>query len=242
MTFPAIVEAAAAAGLAQIGIADHPFRRGLGRHHEALAEYRAVSPAPVRIWIGAELEVAGPARLILDPARLPLADYILAAPSHYDLANAPPVRDLRDPVEWADRLLTDIENVPGSGADAVAHPFFVMALQTGGDGVIRLPFLSEILNEMRPRRLDWMLGRLADDGLALEVSPRLTYLPVFERFMIRLYRKARARGVRFLLGSDSHRVSTIGGFQKIRRFLDHAGIGPADLWHPGLSRRRGARG
>lgn len=238
MTFSAIVSKAESAGLKDIGISDHPFRHGLAKHHQAIATFRKSMDSPVRLWIAAELEVVALGQLVLSSEQLPLADYLLAAPSHYDLIQAPPVRNLSDPLEWADRLLTDIENVPNSGADAIAHPFFVMALQTGGDPAWGLPFMSQILSEMRPKRLEWGLDRLAADQLALEISPRLTYLPVFEQFMSVYYRKAKSRGMRFLLGSDSHRVSTIGDFDKLQAFMKGAGIEPSDLWHPEMSRIR----
>ncbi|MDZ4199049.1 MAG: hypothetical protein U1E27_07170, partial [Kiritimatiellia bacterium] len=122
--------------------------------------------------------------------------------------------------------------------DAIAHPFFVMALQTGGDPQMKLPFMLQILNEMRPKRLDWMLDRLAEDHIALEISPRLTYLPVFQEFMAGLYRKARTKDIRFLLGSDSHRLITVGQYDKLLGFVQSIGIGPEDLWHPEMSRNR----
>jgi histidinol phosphatase-like PHP family hydrolase len=242
MTFAKIVSAAETVGLKDIGLSDHPFRRGLDAHHRAIEEFRASLESPVRVWISAELEVLSRGRLVLSAADLPLADYLIAAPSHYDLIHAPPVRNLSDPVEWADRLLTDVENVPGSGADAIAHPFFVMALQTGGDPQWGLPFMSQVLGEMRTKRLERLLDQLAQDHVALEISPRLTYLPVFEQFMSSLYQKARSRGMRFLLGSDSHRATTIGQFDKLAVFMRKTGIGPEDLWHPSMSRlgRRGA--
>lgn len=242
MTFERIVGAAEKAGMKDIGFSDHPFRPGLDRHHEAIREFRENLVSPVRVWIAAELEVLARGRLVLSGADLPLADYLIAAPSHYDLIHAPPVRNLSDPVEWADRLMTDLENVPGSGADAVAHPFFVMALQTGGDPAWGLPFMSQVLGEIRPRRLEWMLDQFAADGLALEISPRLTYLPIFEQFMSSLYQKAKRRGMRFILGSDSHRSATVGQFEKLAAFMRGAGLGPQDLWHPSLSRRARERG
>jgi histidinol phosphatase-like PHP family hydrolase len=237
MTFDRIVHEAEKAGMKDIGFSDHPFRQGLDRHHEAIRAFRESLESPVRVWIAAELEVAARGRLVMTGSDLPLADYLIAAPSHYDLIHAPPVRNLSDPAEWADRLLTDLENVPGSGADAVAHPFFVMALQTGGDPKWELPFMSQVLGEMRTRRLEWMLDRFSEDGLALEISPRLTYLPVFEQFMSSLYQKAKRRGIRFLLGSDSHRAATVGQFEKLVAFMRKAELSPEDLWHPSMSRR-----
>ncbi|MDZ4198178.1 MAG: PHP domain-containing protein, partial [Kiritimatiellia bacterium] len=109
MTMRAIVEAAAAMGMKDIGITDHPFHRGLAEHHQTLNQFRTDLQSPVRLWIGAELEVIGLGKLVLRPETLPLADYLIAAPSHYDLAKNPPVRNLQDPDEWAYRLLTDIE-------------------------------------------------------------------------------------------------------------------------------------
>jgi len=239
MSLDRILEAARAAGLRDVGLTDHPFHEGLPHHHEALARARAErEAAAINVWIGAELEVVGPERLILPPERLPLADYLLAAPSHYDLEHFPPVQNLNDPMEWADRWLRDIENVPGSGAHAIAHPFyvpeFVKPSGTRGD----LPPLADVLAEMRPRRLEHLLDRLVEDQIALEISPRAATHPDLEAFLESFYEKALRRGMRFLLGSDSHRPSTIGHLGRAEDLLRRLGVRDEHLWHPRLLAER----
>ena len=238
MTYPAILEAARGAGLQEIGLADHPYREGLARHHEALARARhdAEDGRAPRVWIGAELEVIGLGRLVIPPERLPHADYILAAPSHYDLVHFPPVPILDDAMAWADRLLTDMENVPGSGAHVIAHPFFVYALHVEAPKGMRLAPLEEILAEMRPKRVRRMLERLAGDRVALELSPRLLVNPGFVPFAEALYRQALELGIRFSTASDSHRPGTIGRLDAVEAFAERVGIGPEHLWRPGAKR------
>ena len=236
MRFDRIVEAAAQAGLTDIGLTDHPFHEGLERHHEALDRARSRCRADLRIWIGAELEVVGMGRLILPPNRLPHANYLIAAPSHYDIEHFPPVPHLDDPMEWADRLLTDLENVPGSGAHAIAHPFFVHELMRSAHNGPRFPPLAEVLAEMRPKRLEHLLTVLAEHRIALEISPRIVVRADFELFMESFYRQAYRMGLRFLLGSDSHRPDTIGRLGRAEDFIRRIGLGPDDLWHPDLVR------
>jgi histidinol phosphatase-like PHP family hydrolase len=235
MSFARIVEAAEKAGLAEVGLVDHPYRPNLARHHEALDRARQDCAARLRIWIGAELEVLGLGRLAIPPNELPHADYILAAPSHYDLQNYPPVPNLADPVEWADRLMTDMENVPGSGAHAVAHPFFVYGMHVSPPAGMELPKIVDVMKEIRPKRLEWLLERYAAERIALELSPRLCYAPEFEAFIEPVYRRAKSLGIRFLVGSDSHRPPTVGQLGKAVDFAGRLGIEPRHLWHPGLA-------
>jgi len=232
-----IVEAAIAAGCAEVGLTDHPYHDGLARHHQALNHARErLAPAGVRIWIGAELEVVAMGELIIPPSRLPLADYLIAAPSHYDLVGAPPVRDLADPLEWADRLLTDLENVCGSGARAVAHPLYVQEIVKQGPAGRRCAPLAAILAEIRPKRLDHILDRFAEEHIALEISPRLAAHPDFERFMEEWYRRAHRRGVKFMTGSDSHRPHTVGRLGPAEDFIRRLGLSADDFWHPSPAR------
>ncbi len=232
-----IVEAAVAVGCAEVGLTDHPYHEGLARHHQALNHARErLAPAGVRIWIGAELEVVAMGELIIPPSRLPLADYLMAAPSHYDLVGAPPVRDLADPLEWATRLLTDLENVCGSGAHAVAHPLYVQEIVKHGPLAAQCAELTAILAEIRPKRLDHILDRFAEERIALEISPRLAAHPAFERFAEDWYRRAQRRGIRFLLGSDSHRPHTVGRLGPAAAFIRRLGLGADDFWHPRLAR------
>ncbi len=233
MSLLRIVDQARFRGMTDIGITDHPYQAGLARHHAALARARDGLEGPPRVWIGAELEVAGMERLVIPPNELPDADFILASPSHYDLANAPPVSNLDDPMEWADRMMTDMENVPGCGAHAIAHPFFVYGLHMGrAAGIEGLPFIMDVMAEIRPKRMDWLLERLASERVALEISPRMTYVPAFQAYMENLYGRARRAGVRFFLGSDSHRPGSVGDLGEAAGVVARLGLGEGDLWHP----------
>ena len=232
MSYPAIVEAAERAGLQEIGLTDHPHRRGLARHHEALDRMRDEFPPRLKLWIGAELEVMGLGQLIIPPPELPLADYLLAAPSHYDLINFPPVNNLEDPVAWADRMMTDMENVPGSGAHGMAHPFFVFAIIVRPPAGMKLPLIEQIFAEIRPRRMSRLLERLAEGRVALEISPRLSCTPTFEGFLEGMYREAKAAGCKFYTGSDSHQLETVGKLGRSEAFAQRLALEPTDFWSP----------
>ena len=235
MSFPAILEAAEKAGVREIGLTDHPHRPGLARLHRALDAARGSHQGPVRVWIGAELEVASMGRLVVPRSELPLADYIIAAASHYDIVGRPPVPNLEDPVAWADRLLTDLENVCGSGAHVIAHPFYSYALLRAvpGHPTARI---DDILEEIRPKRVDRLLEMLAREPVALEISPRLCMHLGLESFIEATYRKARALGVKFATGSDSHRVPSVGQLGQAEYLLQRLELGPEDLWNPSMAR------
>lgn len=233
MSVSAIVDAAEQAGLASVGLADHPHHPDLARHHQFLHHAIRALNSPVKIWIGAELEVAGFQRLVIPPAKLPEADYILAAPSHYDLVHFPPVPHLDDPVEWADRLMTDLENVPGSGAHGIAHPFYVYSILVQPPPGLVLPLMAEILSEIRPRRVDHWLEHCAESGVALEISPRMGITGLFLEFMMQTYRRAQKIGCRFFTGSDAHRADRVGRLGRAEGVLSALGLTDEDLWHPG---------
>ncbi|MCX7819181.1 MAG: PHP domain-containing protein [Kiritimatiellae bacterium] len=233
MSLPAILEAAAAAGVAEVGLADHPHRPGLARHHRMLDRAREVQRGPVHVWIGAEIEVVGFRQLALPPAELPDADYILAAASHYDVLHAPPVPHLEDPVEWADRLMTDLENAVGSGAHVIAHPFYAYALLHPPAGVHVAP-MDDVLAEIRLPRLHRWLESVAEAGMALEIGPRLCVHLGLESFIENAYRQARQLGVRFSTGSDAHRPGAVGVLGQAEYLMRRIGITDRDLWSPTL--------
>lgn len=237
MSFPAILAAAEAAGLMEVGLTDHPHRPGLARHHRALDDARDSHRGPVHVWIGAELEVVALGRLVVPPQELPLADYVIAAASHYDIVGNPPVADLKDPVAWADRLLTDLENVSGSGAHAIAHPFYAYALMRAVPG-FPTARMDDILDEIRPRRVERLVEMLARESIALEISPRLCVHLGLETFIENTYRLARQAGVKFALGSDSHRSATIGHLGQAEGLIKRLELVPADLWSPALAFRK----
>ncbi len=235
MSFAAVLEAAEKAGVKEIGMTDHPHRRGLAQHHEAMDAARRESRSAVKVWIGAELEVTGIERLIVPPNELPLADYFIAAPSHYDVINYPPVPHMWDPVEWADRMMTDMENVPGAGARCLAHPFFTYPIVVRPPDGMQLPTIGEIFDEVRPKRLDHLLQRLAADRVALEISPRMCCTAIFEEFIENMYRRAREVGCRFYTGSDAHRLDSVGRTTpKMQALIQRLSLKEEDLWHPAM--------
>lgn len=236
MSFLAVMQSAADAGLAEIGLVDHPHRDGLERHQQALDRARETHRGPVHAWIGAELEVDGFRRLIRPPESLPHADYVLAAASHYDPIRHPPVPHLKDPVEWADRLLTDLENAVGSGAHIIAHPFYAYALLQPIPGCAVAP-MDDILAEIRVPRVDRWLESVAREGLALEISPRLCMHLGLESFIESVYRKAKALGIRFSTGSDAHRLPAIGRLGQAEFLIRRLELRASDWWSPTLAVR-----
>lgn len=236
MSLSAILEAAAAAGVAEVGLTDHPHRPGLARHHRTLDRAREIQRGPVHVWIGAELEVVGFRQLALPVTELPDVDYVLAAASHYDVVNAPPVPHLEDPVEWADRLMRDLENAVESGAHAIAHPFYAYALLRPPSG-LRIAPLDDILAEIRRPRVDRWLETVAAAGMALEISPRLCVHLGLESFVEETYRKARELGIRFSTGSDAHRPGMVGVLGQAEYLMRRLGVTERDLWSPTLACR-----
>ena len=233
MTVQAMVEAAEGAGLAGLGFTDHPHRPGLAQHHLSLRHALDSVESPVRFWIGAELEVARFQRLVIEPRALPHADYLIAAPSHYDLIHFPPVPNLEDPAEWADRLMTDLENVPGSGAQGIAHPFYVYSILVEPPRGMVLPLMAEILAELRPKRVERWLEKCAESNVALEISPRIYTTDVFAGFVEGVYQNARRIGCRFFTGSDAHRLERIGSLGRAVDLPGKLGLTEDDLWFPG---------
>ncbi len=219
--------------LESIGITDHPHQDGLDWHHDELASFRERCAAPLRIYIGAELEVIAPGRLVIDLAKLPLADYLLAAPSHYEIESDPPVDDLRDPRQWAKRLQRDFQWVLGSGASGVAHPFYVFNLIAGYPEHIGLPHVGEVMERLDIDVLRHVMAGMEREGIALELSRRVNSHPTFEEFMGILYGMAKEIGVLFFTGSDAHKIDAVGVFETpLRRFMSRLGISESDLWSP----------
>ncbi len=236
MSFANVMEAAADASLAEVGLTDHPHRPGLARHLQALDRLRETQRGPVHVWLGAELEVTGFQQLAIPPAELPHADYLLAAASHYQLPGGAMVVWPDDPVTWADRLMTDLENAVGSGAHVIAHPFYAYILVQPVPGV-RRPALDDILGEIRPARVDRWIERVAEEGMALEISPRLCVHLGLESFIEEVYRRARQAGVRFAPGSDAHRPGAVGRLGQAEHLARRLGLTDEDWWSPTLAIR-----
>lgn len=233
MSFSAILDAAERVGVKDLGLTDHPHRPGLARHHRSLFAARAAYEGPVRVWIGAELEVGGLGRLVMTKTDLPQADYLIASPSHYDVIGNPPVPHPHDPFEWADRMMTDMENVPGSGARIIAHPFFVYSLVVRPPPGMRLPSIDDVIAEIRPKRMERLLERLAAERIALEISPRLSMHLGLESFIEETYRLAQAMGVRFTTGSDAHKPDDVGELRQAADLVRRLDLKAADFWRPG---------
>ncbi len=231
MRFSAIVAAALDAGLESVGFSDHPFREGLAAHHEKIDEFRRKMYVGVKVFISAELEVIGPGELVLDPADLPLADYIIAAPSHYNVLKDPPVEDMTDADQWAVRMVNDFANVAGSGADIVAHPFYAYSVIFNEPKGMGLPSIESVLHAIDRTKLRDALEAISADGVALEVSYRAHSHPALKGFLQGMFLEAREFGIKFSFGSDAHRLQSVGLFEaRTMEFMEGIGLREEELW------------
>jgi len=236
MDFSGIVAAAMDAGLTGVGLADHPFRSGLAEHHESIDAFRKKMFAPLLIFIGAELEVAGPGRLVIDPASLPMADYIIASPSHYDVFEDEPVEDMSDAAQWADRIVADFANVVGTGADIIAHPFYVCPLIFDEPKGVGFPSIGDVLHLIDRVRLRRALNDLAEQGVALEISRRALSHPALQCFLEGVYLEFKDMGGKFSLGSDAHSLEYVGKLgERTEEIIANIGLESEQLWHPAES-------
>jgi putative hydrolase len=167
---------------------------------------------PIAIRRGVETKILNRAGDLDLPADLSGLDHILVADHQFPMAEGPlhpkEVLALREQGAWADADLLEVlveatgnSLGPVAGSGILAHLFSV------------LPKAGLREDDVTPAALDWLAARCAEHEVMVEVNerwncPSARSLSYFVR-----------RGVGLVCSTDSHRVETIGNYDKVRATL-----------------------
>jgi histidinol phosphatase-like PHP family hydrolase len=222
MTPEAILAEAKARGLAAIGITDHAERQiGFG-FFSLLPEEFADPPPGLDVFLGCETSLYAPGDPHITEEFASKMDYVLLSFNHFhDPASTmqPETYDVRSCKALYLSMFRAAAECPL--ADVISHPFHVYP---GG-------LHPDTLDETSDAEMGEVLEVVRAVGVALEINAS-TLRAGQQETQERFYRLAASMGIRFSIGSDSHRLSRIGSYAHIADFVAGLGLAEGRIWLP----------
>ena len=226
MTVSHIVDRCEALGYSDIGIVEHLDKSPKHPGHcleSLVAEFRTVS-SPMRVSVGAELDIANDEMSVPDTARTKERlglDYCLASVH----STGPDVKDVPSFIEDHHRRTMLLVERYGQ-VDVIAHPWAT------GRSLVRRGIAAKWRFEFIPEAyLAEFVDGLRTCGKAVELNGKA--IAHFQDASFRDYMsKIRDARVPVSIGSDAHRDERIGSTQRLDSFLHEMGFGPEQIWRP----------
>lgn len=217
-------------GVSTIGISDHfalpyPWTTGWANSGPAIIVEARRQAAQIsdgtRVLIGCETDLIAPERVNIDAAYARTLDFVIISPTHFDSkevfkrASASPAATAEHMVALT-ALALELPFV-----DVLAHPFTVPEERLGSP--------EDYMRLVSDAALMHLAKAAASNRIAFEMNGRMSSMPVYRAAMRRLYTIARAEGVKFTVGSDSHQIRHMARLDAIEAYARELGLTREDF-------------
>lgn len=214
-------------GMEQAGISDHlyPDDKIVERARKVRNEIKK-QRSNVNVFVGVEVDMISPGKLITSPETLKIFDYIMVACSHYQLKDrvVPPMYFDYNTIaqNMFDYMMaaTSLEFV-----DIIVHPFDVRSLKNYREDFS----LVEAMDNISDRDFKLILKNMKENEIALELNTSLTE-EEYAKAMFKFLALGKEAGVKFSLGSDAHWLSCMCGIPLMRDYIKRLQIDEDDIW------------
>ena len=204
-TVEAIVAAAEEAGLDTVGITDHliwpldEIERDFDKTRRAIAAVKS----PVKVLMGAEVDMIHPRRLAATPEFVDSLDYMIVPVNHFmpQFRVFPQDRTEEGYARWHLELAEQAVEV---GATVIAHPFVFLAKDFLHGRMADPERLYAAYDREELRRV---FGKAAERGTAFEIN---TAKQPPAEFLGEVIAIAQREGMKFAIGRDSHAPEAVG--------------------------------
>ncbi len=216
--------------LEQAGISDHLYPDGKIRERfRTLKDEVAKHRRKVEVFVGAEVDMVSPGKLITDRETLRIFDYIMVACTHYQLKElvVPPLYfDYRTAAQNMYDYMMAATSV--EFADIIAHPFYARGLKDYVEDFN----LAEAMEKISDRDFKRIIKNLKENDIAIELNGSLQE-EEYGRAMYRFLGLCKEAGVKFSLGSDAHWLSGMYEVPLLRAYIASLHIEEDDIWTMG---------
>jgi histidinol phosphatase-like PHP family hydrolase len=237
MRLPAIIRTSAERGVRYLGVTDHiQVGTDAGILSRTRAEIEMVqvmddldeqNPS-IEVFLGCEADILSVGRHTVTDEIISTCDFISVAANHPYTGAFPGLAaaSLRD----AGRYYLEMFGYACSlaFADVIVHPMIVLP---GSVDPSCLELLTD--DDLMPA-----IKLAKVNGIAMEISPRaLARDQLF--FRVRFYSLCKQAGLKFSVGTDSHRLESLGQTKVLTGLIEQVGITDDDLWLPRKTRVQG---
>jgi histidinol phosphatase-like PHP family hydrolase len=219
-----IVDRARERGVKYLGLTDHVFGFTDPAILKCVRQDCSPRDGDPEVFFGCEADVMSVGSTTVTPEMIDTLDYIMVAANHFanDWQKMVEMPISNDP-EVVGRHFLKMFNYAATldYADVIVHPFYVMP---GSFDVAAIYTLTE--KDLIPG-----IESAAANGIAVEISRR-SITPEHIDFLTPFYRLCKEAGVKFSVGSDSHRLEDVGRTDVLTPLIRELGLQDEDFWIP----------
>jgi histidinol phosphatase-like PHP family hydrolase len=222
MRIKAILQQCACRGVRHLGITDHI---GASTDPAILLEVRSeleALDAPMCVFVGCEADILAVGKHMVTDVVRSRVDFVAVAANHF---HVPTVQQPKDSSPESLRMLyLDMFRYACTldFADVIVHPMTVLLGR----------YDPALLDPISDDDLTGAIETARDNAIAMEISPR-ALLPGQMEFRLRFLKLCKRIGVKFSIGTDSHRLEQVGRGDLMQGLVDELGIVESDIWAPG---------
>lgn len=225
MDLPAIIQAAQRAGIEIIGLADHIDEPGDSRREALVLANRSLLAAvesPVRVLVGTETTVVSVGRPAASEHTRQSLDFVSASVNHYHLPNVEHPAE-RTPSGYASHHLEMMRAaVECPYVDIIVHPFW--------HPIVTVPDQREVLAAYDREEMRRTLELMARRGVRMELNPG--HVARGPDFFAEVVEMGRQVGLKFVVGTDAHRLQDIAYSEQGLTLLEQIGLQENDISLP----------
>ncbi len=221
MKLRAIIEASADKGVRYLGITDHiAVGTDAGILSQTTRELAAIK-SPVRVFLGCEADILDVGRHVVTHEMTSELDYICASANHFHLSSVAKAAD-ESAEELGRHFLRMLKYACSLDfVDFIAHPMYVFP------GTFDPTFLETITDEA----IIEVLQEAKRHDIAMEISPRALDREQLY-FRMRFMFLCKEAGLKFAIGSDAHRLASLGTAQMVAPIVRELDLQDKDIWLP----------
>lgn len=209
MNIPDIIRTAKSRGCSCIGLTDHIYypsdveKLRLSRNEINLID------STVKVLLGCEFDILDIGRHTLTDEMMPYLDFVMAAANHLHSSSVAQPEDMSLRGIGLHYLKLFKYACTLDFVDVVAHPMFVYP------GT----FDPASLDLLKDDEIMQAIELAKENNIAMEISPR-ALAPNQLEFRIRFYTLCKNAGLKFSLGTDSHRLKTVGKIDVLEPLIE----------------------
>lgn len=219
-----IISRAMERGVRYLGLIDHIFAFTDPSILDSTREECRASDGGPELFFGCEADVLSVGRTTVTQEMIDTLDYIMVAANHFttDISKMVDMPDSDDPVAIGRHFLKMFNYAATLDyADVIVHPFFVM----------QGPFDPSVIYTLKEEDLIPGIEAAAANNIAIEISRR-SITPDHIEFLTPFYRLCKQAGIKFSIGTDSHRLEDVGRTDLLTPLIQELGLRDDDFWIP----------
>ena len=204
-----------------IGITDHYKSFSNPKMIKAMKQELSKFECSQKVYVGCEADILGVGRHYISNELISELDYVAVSANHFHCASVDKPKNSKYQTIAQHHLDMFKYACSLKFVDIIVHPFFVFS-NTFDPTFLEYIDKDDLIDALKTAK---------ENDIAMEISPR-SLDPEQLYFKMEFYRLCKEVGLKFSIGSDAHRLETIGKTRNLQKMISDLDITEQEIWLP----------